>query len=74
MRHVRKIDERAALQRHGLPVVAGAAAARGQRNAVTRRGAGDGDDIGFMARRDDNLGRFAVQLRIEDRAVPEEVA
>src|ERR1700741_2087302 len=38
---------------------------------TSRRGA---DDVIFVAGRDDQIGRFAVELLVQDRAVPEKIA
>ena len=62
------------LQRHRLAVIAGAPARTviGTRcRAQARR---DADDVGLVARRDDQIGGFAVELLVQDRAVPEEIA
>jgi hypothetical protein len=40
---------------------------------MARAGGHDKDHIGFVARGDDEVGRFAVELRVQDRAVPKEV-
>jgi len=70
----RHVDHHAALQRHRLAVIAGAAAARGDRHAVAEAGGGDADHVRLVARADHRLRRLAAQLPVQHRAVPEEVA
>ena len=69
----RQVEKHAAVQWHRLPVIAGAGAARGQRDAEAGAGRGDRDDVGLLPRHRDDLGGFAGEFAVEDRAVPEEV-
>ncbi len=69
----RDVEQHAARQRHRLAIVAGAAGAHRQRHAVACTGGGDPHHVGFVAWRDDHVGRLAVELLVEDRAVPEEI-
>ena len=71
--HVRQVEQHAAVQWHRLSVVAGAGAARGQRDAEPGAGRGDRDDVGLVPRHRDDLGGFAGEFSVEDRTVPEEV-
>ena len=73
-RQRREVEQHAAVERHRLAVIAGAATARRQRNPVAGTGGRRADHVGLVARRHDHVGRLAVELGIEDRAVPEEVA
>ena len=71
--HARQVEQNAAVQRHRLPVIAGAGAPWGQRDAETGAGRGDCDDVGLMPRHRDDLGGFPREFAVEDRAVPEEI-
>src|SRR5207237_6237204 len=68
------IQQHAAGERYGLPIIASATGPHCQRHAVTRAGRGNAYNIGLAAWCDDHIGRLAVELIAEDRAVPEEIA
>ncbi len=72
--HLRQAEDDAAGERHGLAVIAGAGAARGHRHVHLEAGLEDVDDLGLALRRDDDVGGDLVELALEDRRVPEEVA
>ena len=72
-RQRRDVEQHAALQRYRLTVIAGAAGPHRDRHAVPRAGCRGPDHIGLVARRDDQIGRLAVELLVQDRAVPEEI-
>jgi hypothetical protein len=69
----RHVEHDAAMNRHALPVIAGAAAADRDRHAVARRGAGEPDHVGFVARRNQQIGGLTLELALEDRTEPEEI-
>ena len=73
-RHRRHVEQHATLERHRLAIVSGRQAARRDRDAAARAGGHGRDDVGLAARHDDDIGCLAMQLGIEDRAVPEVVA
>ena len=68
-----QVEHHTAAQRHRLAVVAGAAAAHGQGDAVPVTGRDRPDDLGLVAWRHDGIGRDVVELALQDRAVPVEV-
>lgn len=71
--HGCKVQHDAAGKRHGLAVIAGASAARRDRHAM---GIGDlqrSNDLFLGLRRDDEIGRYIVELRLQDRRVPIEI-
>jgi hypothetical protein len=68
------VEHDAALHRHALAVVAGAAAAHGQRHAVAGAGGGDADHLVLGFGDDDEIAGQAFELFGEDRRVPEIVA
>ncbi len=72
--HHRHIEHDAAAHRHGLAIVAGARAARGQGHIVFVAGLQHGQHVGFVARHDDRVGNDLVQLPLEHGAVPKIVA
>ncbi|MNT44135.1 hypothetical protein D3C72_1806480 [compost metagenome] len=71
--HVEKVEDDAAGERHGLAVIARAAAARRDRHAM---GIGDlqrADHFLFALRRNDEVTDDVVELGLQDRRVPIEV-
>jgi hypothetical protein len=68
------VEHHAAFQRHGLPVIAGAAAAHGQRDAMACASRGDAADLVLVARQHDQFGVPVFQIWLEHRREPEEVA
>ena len=72
--HLGKAEHDAAGQRHGLAVIAGAGAARRDRNAVPVAGGEHADHFRLALRRDDKVGGDMVELPLQHRAVPVEVA
>jgi len=50
------------MERHCLAVIAGAAAARGERDAVARAGRRNPDDVRLIAGLHENVGGLAGQL------------
>ena len=62
------------LQRHRLAVVAGAAAAHGDRHALAVAGGKRADHLGLVARLDHQIGADVLELALQHRAVPVEVA
>jgi hypothetical protein len=70
----RDVEQHAALQRHRLAVIAGAPCPHRDRHAMPCTGRRGTDDIFFVAWRDDEIGRFTVELLVQDRTVPEEIA
>ena len=73
-RHLGQVEDDAALERHGLAIVAGAAAAHGERHAMPVAGRDRAHDLGLALRRDHGIGGHLVEPALEDRAVPVEVA
>jgi hypothetical protein len=59
--HVAQVHDAAAAQRHGLPVIAGARAARGDRDVMGVAGAQDLDHLGLGFRRHDEIGLEVVE-------------
>ncbi len=72
--HLRKAQHDAARKRHRLAVIAGAGAARRDRHAHRKTGLQDVDHFRLALRRDDEVGGDVVELTLQDRRVPEEVA
>ena len=70
----RHVEDDPTLERHRLPVVAGAGAAHDERDAGLGAGRGGADHLGLVARRHDHLGELRLELLVEHRAVPEIVA
>jgi len=68
------VEQHAAGERYGLAIIAGATGPHCQWHAVTYAGRGDPNYIGLVAWRDDQIGRLVVELIVENRAVPEEIA
>jgi len=69
----RQVEDDAAVQRHALPVVAGAAATHGDGQARRRAGADHRDDFRFGLRPHHGIGAQALQLPLQDRAEPVEI-
>ena len=74
LRHGGEVEQHAAFQRHGLPVIAGRGAARGERDAQLGAGGRNGDHVRLVARGHDDIGRFPVQLLVQHRRIPEVIA
>ena len=72
--HLGKAEDDTARERHGLAVIAGAGAARRDGNIVAMAGGEHADDFGLAFRRDDEVGGDLVELALQHRAVPVEVA
>ena len=72
--HLGKRQDDAAGERHGLAVIAGAGAARGDGDAAAIAGFQHADQLGFRLRRDDDVAGDRFELLLQDRAVPVEVA
>ncbi len=72
--HGGKIEHDAARERHRLAVVAGAGAAR--RDGYAERVAGGErlHQFGLARGRDDDVGRDAIELALQDRRIPIEIA
>ena len=68
------VEHRAAAQRHRLPVVAGAGAARRERHAVLHRGGARGEHVRLARREHERVGHHALERRLQDGTVPVEVA
>ncbi len=71
--HAGKIEHHAARQRHGLPVIAGAAAARRQRDLQLEARRHHLRELGLVRRRDDDVAGHRIELPLEHRRVPVEV-
>jgi hypothetical protein len=65
------IQEHATFERHGLAVVSRAAGADGDGDAAFGACRNGFDEVCFGARHDNRVRRFAVQLGVEDRRIPE---
>ena len=72
--HLDQAEKDAAGQRHGLAVVAGPAAARGHGNAELVGGRENGRDLRLGLRRDDEIGGHRLELALQHRRIPVEVA
>jgi hypothetical protein len=72
--HLGEAEDDTARKRHGLAVIAGACAARGDWDAVAMAGGEHADNFGLALRRDDEVSGDMVELALEHRAVPVEVA
>ena len=72
--HLGKVQHDAAGQRHGLAIIAGAGAARRHRHVVGEGHLQDADDLGLVLRRRHEIGGHVVELRLQHRRIPEEVA
>ena len=70
----RDVEQHAALQRHRLTIVAGTPRPHRDRHAIPRADRRGADDVGLIAWRNDEIGRLAVELLVQDRTVPEEIA
>jgi len=63
----RHVEQHAAFQRHGLTVIACAPCPDCDRHAMPRADGRGADDVSFVAGRNDQIGRFAVELLVEDK-------
>ena len=72
--HMAEVHDAAAFERHGLSVVAGARAARGDGAVVGEAGLEDFHNLGLASRADDEVGGHMVEAIFQDRGVPEEIA
>ena len=70
----RHVEHDPALERHGLAVIAGAAAAHGERHAMLRASRRDPHQLGLVPRYRDDLGALVLQRLLQDRREPEEIA
>jgi hypothetical protein len=61
----RHVEQHAAFQRHGLTVIA--CAPDCDRHAMPRADGRAADDVSFVAGRNDQIGRFPVELLVEDK-------
>jgi hypothetical protein len=71
--HVCKAQNHAAGQRHRLAVIAGACAARRDRNVVAIAGLEHADQLGFGFWRDHEIAGDMIKLALEQRRIPVEV-
>ncbi len=67
------VEQDAAVERHGLAVISSTAGAHRERYPMPCAGCGRIDDVIFVAGCDDQIRRLAVELLVQDRAVPEEI-
>lgn len=68
------IEENAAFERDRLTIVASAARPHGDWDPSARTRGRNPDDVGFVARQDQEVGGLAVEQLVEDGAIPEKVA
>ena len=68
------IQHHAAMQRHGLAVIAGAGAARCDRNAPRMAGGQNAHHISLITRFGHHIRAHAIQLTFQHGAIPEEIA
>src|SRR5215210_3270121 len=71
--HLGKAEDNTAREWHRLTVIAGAGAARGDRDAEFVAGPQDMDDLVLVLRRDDDVTGDMVKLSFKHRGVPEEI-
>ena len=72
--HLGEVQEHAAHERHRLAVIAGSRAARGDRNPEPVGGREDGPHLRFALRRNDDVGGHRLELALQHRRIPIEVA
>ena len=72
--HEAEVHDAATFERHGLAVVAGACAARGDRAVMFKANLKDFNDFGFGPWAYDEVGGDMVEARFQNRRVPEEIA
>ena len=73
-RHFGQVENDAAIERHGLAIIARAAAAHGDGHAMAIAGGDRAHDLRFAPRRDHGIGSYLIEAALEDRAVPVEIA
>ena len=72
--HLGQVQEHPAGQGHRLAIVAGAGAARGDRDLEPVGGGEDGAHFRFARRRHDDVGGHRLELALQHRRIPVEVA
>jgi hypothetical protein len=65
-----EIEQHAARERHGLTVIAGAGAARGERQAVRHTIARHIDKLRDIGGHHDDVGQYVIEFGLEDRREP----
>ena len=72
--HLGERQHHAAGKRHGLAVIARAGAARRDRHAMRKAGGQHANDLRLVARRHHQIAGDAIELALQHRAVPVEIA